>query len=113
MQPQAVHHCDPRGQWRDDRVLLVPAPVATPPAPTVSGLACFSFDRRFGCDSTATGGVAPLEFRWTVNGTDVPAFDDQPSVTGRCTAGHAMDVQVSVRDAVGNRTQRSERVQCY
>jgi hypothetical protein len=111
---RAVHPCDARGhQLSDDRgALRVTASARCPTRARVSNLACFSFAQRFRCDATITA-VAPLEIIWTVDGTIVPAFGDQTSMTGRCTAGHIVDVQVWVRDASGYGAQRSEGVQCY
>ena len=50
----------------------------------VSSLVCLSFDQAFSCDVMTSGGLAPLDVRWIVGGAHLPAFDDRPSVTGRC-----------------------------
>jgi hypothetical protein len=79
----------------------------------ISGLDCFSFGGRFSCAVMLTGAAAPLAIRWRVDGTDVPAFDDQPSVTGRCPASMVRRVEVVVLDALSNVARTLARVQCY
>jgi hypothetical protein len=78
----------------------------------VASLVCLSFDGTYGCDAMLTGGVAPIGIRWHLNGAHDPAFDDRSTLTGRCSAGFLINVEVFASDPAAHRARRSTTLRC-
>ncbi|GII84715.1 hypothetical protein Ssi03_27050 [Sphaerisporangium siamense] len=62
---------------------------------------CEPLARRFLCDVSYSGGVAPIAIRWYVNGNNVPAFNDRAYVSIGCQPTFAYDIRAVVSDATG------------
>ncbi|WP_188194802.1 hypothetical protein [Nonomuraea sp. SYSU D8015] len=78
-----------------------PAGPAAMMALTLDGGSCERLARRFLCEVSYSGAVAPVTIRWFVNGNHVPAYDNRSFVGIGCQPGSSYDIRAVISDATG------------
>ncbi|WP_157253616.1 hypothetical protein [Nonomuraea typhae] len=68
---------------------------------TLDGGSCEALARRFLCEVSFSGGVAPTSVRWFVNNNHIPSFDNKRFVAIGCQPTFSYAIRAVVSDAAG------------
>jgi hypothetical protein len=79
---------------------------------TLTGGGCEPLARRFLCEVSFSGGVAPVAVRWFVNGSNVPSYNDKTFVSIGCQPTFRYDIRAVISDATGASVEFSRSPTC-
>ncbi|MED7926875.1 hypothetical protein SMD20_21645 [Nonomuraea sp. LP-02] len=79
---------------------------------TLTGGGCEPLARRFLCEVSFSGGVAPVAVRWYVNGSNVASLDGKTFVTIGCQPTFRYDIRAVISDATGASVEFSTSPTC-
>ncbi|MEU6722541.1 hypothetical protein ABZ917_02380 [Nonomuraea wenchangensis] len=79
---------------------------------TLTGGGCEALARRFLCEVSFSGGVAPVAVRWYVNGSNVASYNDKTFVSIGCQPTFRYAIRAVISDATGASVEFSTSPTC-